>query len=84
LKGGVKIELGIDRGYLMKTAGIIVQVQLKKILSLKKDLNINWLLIILITVICWGWEIHQPGLGYPDEAAHLMDGAFIRASGVMI
>ena len=68
----------------MKKAGIIVQVQLKKILSLKKDLNINWLLIILITVICWGWGIHQPGLGYPDEAAHLMDGAFIRASGVMI
>jgi len=51
--------------------------QLKKILTPKKGVVIHLFLIILITIICWGWEIYQPGLGFPDEAAHLMDGAFV-------
>jgi hypothetical protein len=61
----------------MKTAGTTAHVCLEKKLTFKEGLNISWFLIILITTICWGWGIYQPGLGFPDEAAHLMDGVFI-------
>ena len=62
----------------MKTMLTSFYFQLKKVLTPKKGFVVHLFLVMLITIICWGWGIHQPGLGYPDEAAHLMDGAFIR------
>jgi hypothetical protein len=75
---GSKWRWPIGSGYLMETTGTINRFQLKKILTHNKGFSIHWLLIILITIICWGWGIYQSGLAFPDEAVHLMDGVFIR------
>ena len=74
----VSIDIGIGKGHLMKTMLTSFYFQLKKILTPKKGVVVHLCLIMLITIICWGRGIYQPGLGFPDEAAHLMDGAFIR------
>jgi hypothetical protein len=61
----------------MKTMLTSFYFQLKKVLTPKKGFVAHLFLVILITIICWGWGIYQSGLGFPDEATHLMDGAFI-------